>query len=110
MKIYHSKRPYTLVHLTRACPGAKRAYELVTSSIDQIGSRDLCSHCFPQWPRVRVMHRKCQTCKADRIKPHPCRHNGGVAVMIPTPQGYRRGYVWPEHAYRYRLAPPEIQV
>lgn len=78
--------------------------------MDQIGSRDLCSICFPRWPKPKVLHRTCELCKPGQSKPYPCCHNGGVEVLAPAGEVERRIYVWPEHAYRYRLAPPAIRV
>lgn len=106
MKVYGSVRKYTAFHSKPGCPALKRAYE--TQELDEVGSREPCTLCYPAIPKLRVRHARCRRC--GQQKPAPCPHNGGVMVMAPTWYGKRRLRVWPEVAYKYELAPTATPV
>lgn len=87
-----------IIHASPDCVALKhRARGWAERDLDDIEHPDLCKHCWPEQPRLRVAHRQC--CGSMTL---PCRHNGGVLVRMER----RVGYVWPEDAHRYTLVNP----
>lgn len=109
MKFYGSVDRYTAFHASQGCGHLSRASTTVVElGRYELSSRQPCAVCFPDFPRLKVLHRLCTRCGHSKVT--PCPHNGGVQVMIDGLGGERRRWVWPEQAYRYQLAPSAIRV
>ena len=109
MKVYASVRRYAAFHTSPGCSHLKGSLDLVELTVDEVGTRPPCLVCFPGFPKAQVLHALCEVCR--HTKPTPCRHNGGVQVLVPVEgRADARRMVWPEQAYLYRLAPASIRV
>ena len=109
VEVYASVRRYAAFHASPGCRGLAGSLPVQQMSVEEAGARPPCLICFPDFPRLRVLHARCRVC--DHEKTTPCPHNGGVAVMVPVPgRSSARRMVWPEQAYLYDLAPTSIRV
>lgn len=111
MKVLFSYQPGTRFHATASCRKIRKVkHRYKEVSVDEVGSARPCAICLPEYPRVKVIHRRCRVC--NRGKVYPCSHNGGVRVVVPVPsRGFTRvKHVWPEHAHLYEVAEPAIRV
>jgi|SRR5690606_16793665 len=109
MKVLYSHQPGTRFHTDQTCTsiqGTKHTYTPV--DITEVGAADPCRRCQPDYPDIKVLHKRCRRC--NRGKTYPCSHNGGVRVRVLTRRGVWTRYVWPEQAHRYELAEPAIRV
>ena len=80
-------------------PARGEGLPLIAVDLEEVDARP-CATCYPDAPRIKVLHRYCDICES----PYPCEHNGGVLILD---RAGRRYWVWPDTnsmpLYRRRL-------
>lgn len=111
MRVFRTKQPNSKFHTSEDCVYLLRSKNLIEEvALSELQAPEPCRVCEPGYPTIKVVHRRCATCNTG--KTYPCRHNGGVRVIVPVrSRGFTRTkYVWPEQVHHYELAEPAIQV
>jgi len=108
---------YRKFHQTKTCamltkkPAKGEPRPLLEVDLKDLKFAVPCKYCYPDAPRAKSMHLRCQICYPQR--PAPCKHNGGVPVIINVTVKKRTlylepgdvitkvRYVWPEKVHHY---------